>query len=280
MFPKYQSRQIKPRFEWHPVMDPNHPLSIGCVGLWLLNEPAGLRAHDLSGFQNHGILTDFDFSESSGWQPHKPGQVLRFDGTNDHIALGNPSSLNISGDITVSARINFTASSLNKPIVARWGTDESYALMVDYTDSNKLLFIIKVAEVSKLAVTSGTYNDGKWHLVVGIFNGANVKINVDWSVEDVTGQATSGPIDTPAQNVVIGSYNNSTGFFNSFIDEVRIYNRALSQGEIQWLYQAPYDNLIVEPTRKFWFIPEVTASGLSIPVAKHVRSLSPNFHVY
>jgi hypothetical protein len=79
---------------------------------------------------------------------------------------------------------------------------------------------------------------GQWYCVVGLYDGNSLKIYVNGMLE---GTNTIGPVtayDGP-EPLRIGSYENSThGEFGSFqgkIDEVRIYDRALLDGEIQAL---------------------------------------------
>ena len=209
-------------------------LTDGLVGFWSFDGPdmTGTTAYDRSGNANNGTLTNGPVRKIG-----RIGQALEFDGVDDYVSLGNPASLNITGNITVAAWIKFSASQTNKPIVNRWGIDQSYLMTVHYNGNNLISFVIRVSDVNQEAVSVNTYNDGRWHFVVGIFDGSNVRLNIDNGVENIMGASTAGPIDSPATNVVIGAYNNPTNFFTGLIDDVRIYNRALSSDEIRRLYK-------------------------------------------
>lgn len=208
-------------------------LASGLVGYWTFDGPdvAGTAAYDRSGNNNTGTLTNGPVRKIG-----RIGQALKFDGSDDYVQVGNPSSLNISGNITVATWFKFSVSQTNRPIVNRWGTDQSYGLFVNSTGADNISFFIRVAEINKGAISNNTYNDGNWHYAVGIFDGSNVRLVIDGGRENITGDATSGPIDTPATNVVFGQYNNLGNPFNGLIDEVRIYNRALTPAEIKRLY--------------------------------------------
>lgn len=163
-----------------------------------------------------------------------------FGGIGDSVDIGDPDSLKISGNITVSAWLKFSEDLNNRPIVSRWGSAESYLLSVDFIDSNKIIFCIRVSNVNKCATSSNTYNDGQWHLATGVFDGANVRLYIDGGGEAVTGEATAGPIDTPATNVRISGYNsNANSFFDGEVDEVSIWDEALTANEIKLLYENP-----------------------------------------
>jgi hypothetical protein len=90
------------------------------------------------------------------------------------------------------------------------------------------------------AVTSGTYNNGIWHQAVGVWDGSNLYIYIDGSL--INSVAFSGSITTNADNVQLGRSTTisfpSSDQFLGLIDDVRIYNSALSATEIQALYNS------------------------------------------
>ena len=170
--------------------------------------------------------------------------AFKFTGTNSYIDCGNPAVLQITGNITVAAWIQFTTSQSNKPIVAKWGSSGAYALLVDST-ANKISFYLRVSSTSKGAVSTKTYNNNRWCFVVGRFNGANVLLTIFDSkgniVEDIIGSATAGPIDNPASTPIrIATYSNSTGAFTGIISDVFIINRCLSLEDLKSLMNKKY----------------------------------------
>jgi len=230
------------KFNWNgtnfTIFNDSTVLHLGLNNFSAIGEN-GTRVVDVSKYENHGTPNGAFFNSTGGFY----GGGYTFDGVNDFINVSDPSSLNITGKITVASWIKLSASQLNAPIVARWGSDQSYLLGVDYVTANKIIFGIRVSEVSKTATSTNTYNDGKWHQVVGVFNGTNVLLYIDGGAEAVTGSATTGPIDGPANNVFIGSYNSLGNFFNGSIDEVRIFDRALSANEVTQLYMSNLQKL-------------------------------------
>ena len=88
--------------------------------------------------------------------------------------------------------------------------------------------------------------DGQWHLVVGTFDGARVRLYVDGrQVGSGTAAPTSIQYALPERRFTIGDYINTCpnpGVLNGDIDEVRVYSRALSPTEIARLAAAPGPN--------------------------------------
>src|SRR5262249_27961701 len=85
---------------------------------------------------------------------------------------------------------------------------------------------------SLIALTSG------WHLVTGIINGTASKIYIDGVDRTPTGVNVN--VTSSGQNLIIGTARNNannaySAFFNGSLDDVRVYNRALSMAEVQAL---------------------------------------------
>jgi trimeric autotransporter adhesin len=90
--------------------------------------------------------------------------------------------------------------------------------------------------------TTAAYNDGKWHHVVATWDGTTganqVIIYVD-GVVAATGTALAGTIDQNAAPFCIGAQNATLEFFSGSVDEVAVYDRALSPAEVKAHYLTP-----------------------------------------
>jgi len=74
-------------------------------------------------------------------------------------------------------------------------------------------------------------NDGQWHHITGIYDGSKMYLIIDGN-ED-SSQPASGRINTNNAPVYIGENSENTGrFWNGMIDDVRVYNYALTKEEI------------------------------------------------
>lgn len=214
----------------------------GLVGSWHFSEGSGTTVVDSSGSGNSGILNlsiSGNTNSADAWVTGKAGNGINFDGTDDHIDLGTDPSLNITGPITVEAWINTPTSDLGIVTAKREPVTDSANWLL-YSNSNEMNF--RVYQGGTAYQANVTFQLNEWQHVVGIYNGSNVSV---W-VNGVSGTsaALSGSIDTNTYSALIGAQRySSTGnipsfIFNGTIDEVRIYDRALSPDEIQENYNA------------------------------------------
>jgi hypothetical protein len=112
-----------------------------------------------------------------------------------------------------------------------------------YSDAGELVFGLPTDHGGKDLAASGKVEAARWYHVVGVWNGAEQKIYVDGQMKATA--ATSGlRLDTrsvDAEQARIGTQakkdRRSGRYFRGVVDEVAIFNRALSDGEIQTLFQ-------------------------------------------
>ncbi len=203
------------------------PTKNGLVGYWSFDDASSTKATDSSGNGNTGTLTNMAFpaTASSGWTINgKRGYGLAFDGTDDYVTLPNLdyNSLTFSAWIkrgrTSAGNFDRLLMSVNSN---GWGV---------YMDSNNTIGFTKVA-VSNTN-SSGTITDTNWHHVVVTYDGANSRYYIDGVLDSSPSYAVSF---SGGGSYTIGS--RGTGeYFQGKIDEVRIYNRALSATEVANLY--------------------------------------------
>jgi hypothetical protein len=172
---------------------------------------------------------------------------LEFDGTDDYVALGNSSDLAPSS-ITISTWIKVTGSvATYNYIVSRAGsTYGSYHLR--YTSSNKFNVHLGFASSAfKNDITSSsTYTLTDWHHVAFTYDQTNVKLYVD-GVEEYSAAETRA-IDYTAggagSDTHIGKAGGTLGYpqpSEGLIDEVAIFNTALSASQITNIYRGEDD---------------------------------------
>ncbi len=221
----------------------NSSLATGLVGHWTFDGPdiSGVTASDRSGNNNRGILTNGPVRA-----PGKIGQALNFDGNNDYVTMGNVSAINGLTKITVSAWVRAVGVTSEKHFVdasACSGATDSgvFELLGGYGTARKAQFVIYKSGGSLDVYLSGAgttnIDDGQWHFLLGRYDGSEVSIWVDGVWENA--QEISGlTLSTTANSLEIGGNCNANfaGYSNAGIDDVRIYNRALSLDEIKRLY--------------------------------------------
>ncbi len=217
----------------------SHPLNKGLVGFWLFNEGHGDKVYDLSMNENTGTCTGMADppTTTSGWNPGRIGPSICFDGSNDYILLSNNSNLNLTGNYTISSSFYSNDVTLFKMIVAK---SEGGAVTCQYElGQNNGTAVFRVGNGISIRTASKSISNATWYNVVGVKYGTTLSIYVNGAkgTDDTT---TSNA--TTTTSVVIGARNTSllNAYFNGIVNEVRIWNRPLSELEIQQFYTEPY----------------------------------------
>ncbi len=205
----------------------------GLVAWWQLDDGSGSAAIDSSGNGLDGILVG-----DPSWAAGIVGGALEFDGDGDYINVGKDPAFDITNQITVAAWIkvgSFQGEWQN--IIAKG--DTSWRLQ-RYLDKNTLEFACTgvVVPGTKWSNILGTVevNDGQWHHVVGTYDGAQICLYVDGTL-DVSSKTIGGSIKINDHAVLIGeNAEKPERFWNGLIDDVRVYNYGLSADEVAAIY--------------------------------------------
>jgi hypothetical protein len=100
-------------------------------------------------------------------------------------------------------------------------------------------------ETKGYLATSGAITTGTWYHLVGTYDGTTVDIYLDGNNALSTSFTHPGNIDTNAEGIVIGMRNDDC-FFDGLIDEVRIWDRALTDTEITYIYNNSLRNVEID----------------------------------
>jgi hypothetical protein len=171
--------------------------------------------------------------------------ALSFDDVNDHVVATGYKA--ITGDMprSVAAWIN-TGSTGNEAIVS-WGTDSPEQKWIfRVQDNNGTVGAIRVEVNGGYVVGSTVVGDGGWHHVAAVLpnmtnpNVTDVQLYVD-GVPETPSTSQSKAISTARGSDVRIGQDHSNRYFDGLIDDVQIYNHALSLAEVQALAagQAP-----------------------------------------
>lgn len=214
-------------------LDTSLSINQGLVGWWLMNEGVGDRIYDRSGNGFTGV-----FSGDTAWVGGRVGPALAFDGTGDYVLVGS-GFWSGGGPVTVSFWA-YTNSSVSNRLLG--GSQDGSVLFGVYCPhkDNKLYWDYgNNSGNGRISISYSGYNDVWTHIALSSdgFGGATKKIYLN-GVE----VASSGPSDGPTgviNNFTIGGHNAASSV-SGLMDDVRIYNRALSASEMQELYSNPY----------------------------------------
>ncbi len=199
----------------------------GLVGHWKMNVNGGNILPDLSGNNNHGTLTNFGWTATSGWG----GQCCIFDGINDCIFQVSNDTLNLGNIFTISAWI--FPKLLNSTQVI-WGKINTVGdgCKFEISASNNTIEIYSTSINGVKVANSNILILNLWQHVAVSADGTY--FNFYHNGKSVGSSAYSSFSFVNTQPASIGSRNDQTGqYFNGLIDDVRTYKqRALSADEI------------------------------------------------
>jgi len=203
----------------------------GLAGWWKLDEISGLTAEDSSCNGNNGTLTNMAGDE---WTTGQLDGALEFDGSNDYVNVDDAASLDITNAITVMAWIKPSNPSGNwQSIVANSPTGGQYNYWF-YLESNALKLSVYSSTYPNLIVSNAISAANAWyHVAFTALDGSTTKIFVNGNE---VGSRTAGTEHWAGGYTTISDLRPSRNIcFAGTIDDVRIYNRALSAEEIEEL---------------------------------------------
>jgi hypothetical protein len=206
--------------------------SSGPVAAYNFNEGSGTTVTDLSGNGITGTIVGASWTASGRY-----GNGLSFNGSSSYVDLGNPAALQFTGSLTLEAWVMATANPPDDGQIIAKSNDIGWQFKTT-PDTGKETFGVAVSGSSNTKVqrySSTVRALNTWYHVAGVYNAAAGTLDI--YVNGILDSGSLVGVIPPSQfnqtvNVNIG--RRTGGFyFNGIIDEVRIYNRALSQAEIQ-----------------------------------------------
>jgi hypothetical protein len=210
---------------WEPEPEPN------LVSHWKFDEGSGTIAYDSAG-DNDGTI----YGEAV-WTTGQIDGALDFDGVDDYVDCGTGPAITGTGTFTSSAWVKVTELPVSGALVvvnqrSTLANDGSY--LIDVLSSGYVHFEVFNGGYGFYFNSDVSVGDGFWHHIVGVRTSTTEgEIYVDGKLAG----SGSGPARSLSNfDVVVGRWNGGSLYFNGIIDDVRIYNRALSAEEIQELY--------------------------------------------
>ena len=215
----------------------------GTVSYWTFDndDVIGTTIYDVYGTNNGTALNGP--SSTTG----KVGQAFDFDGVDDYINMSNPSNLNFdaSTSFSVVAWINHSKNNVGtyETVLAKQqSTVEGYYLYRSV--ANRTTFYVRAGtNVSNPRINGSDVDQTQWHFLVGVYDKTK---NITSLYIDGDNKTDSREIETwgtisNSLDFLIGARSDGSQVFNGSIDEVAIFDRALTQNEILSLYNKSMD---------------------------------------
>ncbi|MBK8816451.1 MAG: PKD domain-containing protein [Methylococcaceae bacterium] len=207
------------------------PPGQGPVAVYSFEENSGNIIADASGKGNHGVLTEATRVNTGHY-----GKGLLFDGINDWITVNDSASLDLNSAYTLEAWVKPVSYGPGNILVKEQAGGSVYSL---YSSEDADFPIGAFNDAAGYRVVSGTsiLPVNQWSHLISTYNGDNQRLYVNGV--QVAIRAQTGLIKQSNGVLHIGGNSVWGEFFHGYIDDIRIYNRALSLTEITKDYTTP-----------------------------------------
>ncbi|HLF92606.1 MAG TPA: LamG domain-containing protein, partial [Planctomycetota bacterium] len=207
------------------------------VGWWRLDEKTGATASDSTRNRNHGALRN-----GPAWAAGKLGGALQLDGADDHVRIPDSPSINtIGAQMTVAVWIERQADQSDYRLVVsrQLATGDENQFWLGF-DDNDCGFSITTTKGMREVLGRKAPN-GEWIHLAGTYDGTTARLYVNGA--EAASAAQGGPLAASTRSLVIGGDEfDDKGSIQEVpkgvIDDVRLYNRALTAAEVAVLAAA------------------------------------------
>lgn len=218
---------------------------------WLTNGlvayyPFSGNANDASGNGNDGTVTA---ASLTGDRLGIPNRAYLFDGVSSLITVPDSPSLRIANDVTVACWLNLSQTNLDVRFVGKGGDcGRNYGLWGIWGSGSFWMFQQFPPEggcvgcQENTASTVPTVHIGKWYQLVGVRTGSISRLYLDGILIQERTPTCSTSTYTGDEPLLIGgpgyvgAPGNQPDLMKGSLDDIRIYNRALSSNEVAQLY--------------------------------------------
>jgi hypothetical protein len=231
------------------------------IGHWPLDEGTGGQIADATGRGHNGTITGAAWV-TPGWNGE--GTCLRFDGTDDVAVVPHADDLRFAAATayTVAAWVNMTIPPGHWSGIVTKGRETGNWYGIWVNPSNQWVFGHQPNNQAGSQVTAGV-----WVHVAMVYNNGNKKIYLNGTLDNETTASANGD---NTGDLWFGAAKGVTEFAPARIDDIRIYNHALSQAEIKALI--PPKLKAYDPS------PANGAIGVTMPLLQWTKGDTALFH--
>jgi hypothetical protein len=197
----------------------------GLVAAYGFDAGSGTTAADSSGNGNSGTLTNTTWSTAG-----KYGGALSFNGSSSWVTAADNASLDLTNGMTLEGWVNPSASgTVWRTVLIKQNTNALVYSLYANTDTQRPSgHVFTSAEFDTRGTAALPLN--AWSFLAASYDGATLRLYVNGT--QVSSKAVSGSMPNSTGVLRIGGNSIWGEYFAGLIDNVRIYNRALSASEI------------------------------------------------
>ena len=213
------------------------------ISRWPFDENTACVAHDVVGPNDAALMPATCPTGSATWStnPKRVGtSALTFDGSNDYVQAPDSNSLDLTTSGTLMAWIYPTKNNTTAGIINKGSAAASLAYYLNVNNKNNLIAgVIKTGGANGTPVTVATANNvltlNAWNHIAMTWDATTLKVYVNGVLSNTT-NTTALVARVTAGTLQIGAIYPTTSRFTGTIDEVSIYDVALSATEISTIF--------------------------------------------
>ncbi len=208
--------------------------------------------------------------------------AYNFNGINSKV-ISSGDNRNITNVVTVSAWVRTDSQNRYGFVVSKydWRIDKGFHLAV-WNNGHAFLAGRNTSNNYIMVLSQMPVNDGKWHHLLGVIDGNTWKLWVDCELQNTVYSSASNPNLTNNEALAFGYYplgdNGNHRYFDGDIDEVYLYNRQLTQNELDILCDRSPDaietNTDSVPEYSVLIFPNPTGNSIKITSKKLIQQVS------
>lgn len=206
--------------------------SLGLVAAYSFDEGSGTTVSNAASSNHTGTISGASWNTSGRF-----GGSLTFDGINDWVTVPDANPLDLTTGMTIEAWINPTAAgsgaAWRNVLIKERPNGEAYNLYAGDDANLPVAYVVRSAATNQPLGARGTSSVplNSWTHLAATHDGSNLRLFVNGT--QVATQAVSGALVVSTGALRIGGNSIWGEFFQGRIDEVRIYNRALTADQIR-----------------------------------------------
>jgi hypothetical protein len=219
--------------------NPRDNLVFGDVGNWSFDEGSGTIAGDLSGNDHTGYLVN-----GPTWVDGRLGKALLFDESlEQRVFIGDSPALNMgSTSFSIVFWLKYNTC-LDTDVLRKGSTTTANDWYKIEVINNKIGFNLNTDLNTASLTAPSSNNDDAWHHVAAIRDIENnlMRLYID-GTQVASRRNPPGSVSNSANFVIASKDTENDDFFNGSLDNIAIYSKALSSGEVLYLFNAPTTN--------------------------------------
>jgi Concanavalin A-like lectin/glucanases superfamily/Putative Ig domain len=208
----------------------------GLLAHWKFDESTGTIAADSIG-RNNGTLIGFNFATNSGWASGVISNALNFGTGNDYVLLDS-SQINLTNNFAFSLWLKPQNATDNGAVMSVCSFYQASGLRFFVAGNSLLLQGQTTAGWQDTIFANNAIQDGVWYHVAVVYDNSILSVYVNGTLQGSTNWGGDMIMNSNAVSQIGHDGTEGADYFSGVIDDVMIFQRILTAGQVQALYHS------------------------------------------